>query len=214
MDRIILLVSVIVATLATTYLAPADILACRLETRWQHFYANKDANAIRTIQSALQCCGFRSIHDRAWPFKDADHDDTACERALGYTQSCLAGWRREEQTGAWFVLVAALSSILLKFILAHYEPSSRVWYRGDSADRFESRVNEIDDSSSDEARIDGPARRRITDGEYRDNPEPREDDDQGFHPGAGSEDAENWRDNDDVSGGFRNGGLFPSGLRT
>lgn len=113
-DRIILIASVIIATLATTYLTPSDVLTCRLETRWQNLYMNKNANAIRTIQSSLQCCGFRSIHDRAWPFKDANHDDTACERTLGYTQSCLSGWRQEEETGAWFVLVAALSSILLK----------------------------------------------------------------------------------------------------
>lgn len=89
-----------------------------------------------------------------------------------------------------------------------------MWYRTyDSDDDLNPRINEVDDSDSDGRYIDGPERRRITGQGYRDNPEPREDSDGGLHPGEGHEDAENWGDNDDESGGFRSGAVRVSGLR-
>lgn len=65
-------------------------------------------NSIRTIQDQLQCCGLRSTRDRAWPFKDANHGDNACEGTTGYTQSCLQPWSEQERRVAVLVLVAAV----------------------------------------------------------------------------------------------------------
>lgn len=65
-------------------------------------------NSIRTIQDQLQCCGLRSTRDKAWPFKDANHGDDACERTTGYTQSCLQPWSEQERRVAVLVFVAAV----------------------------------------------------------------------------------------------------------
>lgn len=97
----------VLATISATYIFPSDN-NCHLEQAWQTYYHNKDVNAIRSIQDRLQCCGLRSTRDRAWPFKDRTHDDTACEQSIGYRQSCLAPWSDNERKVAVLVFVAAV----------------------------------------------------------------------------------------------------------
>lgn len=58
-------------------------------------------------QDTNQCCGLRSVHDRAWPFKDRDHGDNACEMQLGYHRSCLTPWRVQQQNVSWMIFAAA-----------------------------------------------------------------------------------------------------------
>ncbi|EED17969.1 hypothetical protein TSTA_117470 [Talaromyces stipitatus ATCC 10500] len=106
-DQSLTLLPVVIATLTATYVSPSDN-NCHLEQAWQEYYHNKDVNSIRTIQDQLQCCGLRSTRDRAWPFKDANHGDNACERTTGYTQSCLQPWSEQERRVAVLVLVAAV----------------------------------------------------------------------------------------------------------
>lgn len=106
-DQLLTLLPVVLATLAATYVAPSDN-NCHLEQTWLSYYRNKDVNSIRTIQDQLQCCGFRSTRDRAWPFKDSTHGDDACERSIGYTQSCLQPWSEQERRVGILVLIAAV----------------------------------------------------------------------------------------------------------
>lgn len=106
-DQSLTLLPVIVATLTATYISPSDN-NCHLEQTWQSYYHRKDVHSIRTIQDQLQCCGLRSTKDRAWPFKDANHGDDACERTTGYTQSCLQPWSEQERRVAVLVFVAAV----------------------------------------------------------------------------------------------------------
>lgn len=106
-NQSITLLPVIIATLTATYISPSDN-NCHLEQTWQSYYHNKDVHSIRTIQDQLQCCGLRSTRDRAWPFKDRNHGDDACERTTGYTQSCLQPWSEQERRVAVLVFAAAV----------------------------------------------------------------------------------------------------------
>lgn len=106
-DQLMTILPTVIATLAATYIAPSDN-NCHIEQKWQSYYHNKDVNAIRTIQDKLQCCGLRSTRDRAWPFKDATHGDDACERTMGYQQSCLQSWSEQEKRIAVLVFASAV----------------------------------------------------------------------------------------------------------
>lgn len=54
---------------------------------------------MKAIQDRLQCCGFKTVKDRAWPFDDAGH----CVRETGRTQACAGLWVKEEHrvVGMW-----------------------------------------------------------------------------------------------------------------
>ena len=101
-------ISTILATIALVYLFPDRILSCNLDQQWQGFFQSKDSHAIRSIQDGFRCCGLRSLHDRAWPFKDRDHGDNACELQLGYQRSCFAPWREYQQSTSWMVFAAVI----------------------------------------------------------------------------------------------------------
>jgi hypothetical protein len=101
------IISTIVATVALVYLFPDKILACSLDQQWQALFQSKNSQAIRAIQDKFRCCGLRSLHDRAWPFKDRNHGDNACELQLGYQRSCLAPWRGYQQSTSWMIVAAA-----------------------------------------------------------------------------------------------------------
>ncbi|RAL11809.1 uncharacterized protein BO97DRAFT_405866 [Aspergillus homomorphus CBS 101889] len=101
--------STLLLTIALIYLSRSSpINACTLDQTWQAFFHARNAPAIRTIQDRLQCCGLRSIHDRAWPFKDRTHDDKACAVQMGYTRPCLGPWRAEEIGVLWMVVVVVV----------------------------------------------------------------------------------------------------------
>ncbi|RAQ62990.1 hypothetical protein COH21_013025, partial [Aspergillus flavus] len=63
---------------------------------------------------SLHCCGFRSVKDRAWPFKDRTHDDDACVEQIGYARACLGPWEQEDKGAAWMVLWAAVLILVVK----------------------------------------------------------------------------------------------------
>ena len=104
----------VIATLALTHVAPPSDLICGLERQWGALFSNKDAEAIRRIQNQFQCCGFRSVNDRAWPFPDRRHKAGACVEAFGRSGSCLGGWRQMEQVTGGLILLVAVVTFLLK----------------------------------------------------------------------------------------------------
>lgn len=107
-------ISTIAATVALAYLFPDRILSCHLEQKWQGFFHSKNSKAIRSIQDEFRCCGLRSLHDRAWPFKDRDHGDNACELQLGYRRSCFAPWRKQQQMTSWMVFASVIFVFAVK----------------------------------------------------------------------------------------------------
>ena len=104
-----LILEIVVATVALSRNTPHSILLCYIEGQWHSYFQATDFDAIAMIQDNFQCCGLRSLHDRAWPFKDRDHGDNACELQLRYRRSCFL---REEQQRlvSSMVIVADLMS--------------------------------------------------------------------------------------------------------
>ncbi|KAK4464643.1 hypothetical protein QBC42DRAFT_262968 [Cladorrhinum samala] len=79
---------------------------CSLEARWAKMYSAHDADGIRRIQDALDCCGLRSTKDRYWPFPHGGppappqnppkkNDPGQCATQFKRSQSCLVPWSRE-----------------------------------------------------------------------------------------------------------------------
>ena len=100
-----LIYETIVATLASTYILPPASLVCGLHTKWEQLYSNKDAEAIKAIQDAFQCCGFKTPKDHAWPFENP----SSCGENFHRNQGCIGEWRKAEQVNAGlFVLVAVV----------------------------------------------------------------------------------------------------------
>jgi len=97
----------VIATLALTYMVPPSNLNCRLDEQWQRLYSNKDETTIRRIQDRYDCCGFKSVLDRAWPFPAKGVSAGACQTKFGRTQSCAGPWRQAEQINAGLFLIVA-----------------------------------------------------------------------------------------------------------
>ncbi|OGM47524.1 hypothetical protein ABOM_004261 [Aspergillus bombycis] len=137
------------ATLALTYLFAPDLLVCQLNNQWQSYYHNKDARAIRAIQDSLHCCGFRSVKDRAWPFKDKSHGDDACVRQIGYDRACLGPWGQEDKSAAWMVFWAAVLVLVVKIASSQLNRGPS-WMRRADANRF-IRISGAEDQEEGEA---------------------------------------------------------------
>ncbi len=90
--------------LSLVYALPSDLRACAADRQWLRMFDNKNERSVRTIQTRLQCCGYNSMHDRAWPFPSRNVDVRTCERTMGYTVACGEMWRH------WEVFVAALTA--------------------------------------------------------------------------------------------------------
>jgi hypothetical protein len=118
----------VLAALAGTYIAPVANLNCGLEETWQELWHTKNGQAIRRIQEAFDCCGLRSLVDRAFPFPGKFVGVDGCKQASGREHSCLGAWREEERkvaglmlmvvglVGAWKVCTPAL---VLPYCLRH-----------------------------------------------------------------------------------------------
>ncbi|POS88397.1 hypothetical protein EPUL_000049 [Erysiphe pulchra] len=102
----------IIATLALAHTVPESALNCALGERWQELFVNKDVQAIRAIQDNLECCGFRSVKDRAWPFKS--NQPSSCAQTYGRSQSCLVPWRRSEKTNASLIFLVVIVVFVTK----------------------------------------------------------------------------------------------------
>ncbi|KAJ5511961.1 hypothetical protein N7453_004064 [Penicillium expansum] len=135
LDQIQTVISTIVATVAIAYLFPDKILSCNLNQQWQEYFQSKDSHAIRSIQDELRCCGLRSIHDRAWPFKDRNHGDNACELQLGYQRSCFAPWREHQQRTSWMVFAAVIFVFAAKVAFVRLSGNRTSWMSAQSASR-------------------------------------------------------------------------------
>ncbi|KAL8934320.1 MAG: hypothetical protein Q9216_005969 [Gyalolechia sp. 2 TL-2023] len=103
----------VIATLAITQMMPSDVTTCGLSQRWQSLWSTHNAEAIKRIQDAHNCCGFKTKKDRAWPFA-GDHGADKCSIMYAREQNCLSGWRRDQQINAGLVLLVAIGTFLIK----------------------------------------------------------------------------------------------------
>lgn len=91
------ILTTILATLYFQDLVPSDTRACELSTRWQRLFRTKDALSIKTIQDALECCGFRSVRDMAWPFPPTE---VQCAARFDRGLACREPWTGALQRSA------------------------------------------------------------------------------------------------------------------
>lgn len=111
---VLIIYDTVIATLALTSMGPANDLICPLERTWSRFFSNKNSAIIRTIQERHQCCGFRNVQDRAWPFPDRSHTTRSCADTFDRQQSCLGDWRQDLQITAGLILLVAVTVFVLK----------------------------------------------------------------------------------------------------
>lgn len=88
---------VAIATLYTTYMVPGAARDCSLSTIWQRLFRAKDAQSVKAIQDAFECCGFRSVKDMAWPFPPVD---VGCAQRFDRALSCQRPWTGALQRSA------------------------------------------------------------------------------------------------------------------
>jgi len=87
----------------------------------------KDAEGIRRIQDAFNCCGFNSARDMAYPFPDASHGSDACLVRYERQRACMEPWRHEEQKVAIMLLVVPLAVFVWKIVIVLSPSSSSAW---------------------------------------------------------------------------------------
>ena len=109
-----LLIPMVPGVQSASYLVTRDIRACLAESKWSHLFRTKNEAAIRSIQDTLHCCGFNSMHDRAWPFPSKSIDAHTCERTTGFAVSCGSSWQHEFLIAAGLNLAA---SVVLEVLL-------------------------------------------------------------------------------------------------
>ncbi|KAB5583545.1 hypothetical protein GE09DRAFT_1278743 [Coniochaeta sp. 2T2.1] len=110
-----ILTTVLFTTFSSTLL-PSQINQCSLSTRWQTLWQGHDANTIRRIQDALDCCGFNSVKDRAWPFPNKNNPQPGCAAQFERTASCAAPWGREMRSAAGVEVGVVLGVGLLQLL--------------------------------------------------------------------------------------------------
>lgn len=101
------ILTTVLATLYSLDLVPSATRDCELSTRWQQLFRTKDEPAIRAIQDALQCCGFRSARDMAWPFPPTG---VQCSARFDRAMACQGPWTAalERNAGLNFGVVLAV----------------------------------------------------------------------------------------------------------
>ncbi|KAK3939253.1 hypothetical protein QBC46DRAFT_316121 [Diplogelasinospora grovesii] len=97
-----LILTTVLATNFASELIPSPIRQCMMESRWKDFWTGHDAESIRRIQDSFNCCGFRTVKDRAWPFPHGKPGDPKVECTTEYhrTIACGAPWEQALQRNA------------------------------------------------------------------------------------------------------------------
>lgn len=86
------IVTTVLATLFFSNVVPSPIRKCILGTTWQRLFSAHDAESIRRIQDALNCCGFNTVRDRAWPFQGHEPPERQCAEIYERTTPCSEPW--------------------------------------------------------------------------------------------------------------------------
>ncbi|KAF2446884.1 hypothetical protein P171DRAFT_442105 [Karstenula rhodostoma CBS 690.94] len=151
-NTLIFIYSTVVITLLGTHAAPPSGLDCGLRGRWETLYRHKDAEAVRTIQDSLKCCGLKNSRDMAWPFPDKTHKATACEDAFGRTNGCLVPWKSEEQRMAGILMAAVALVFLWQFAIIAIPTQRESWLHSVVPDRVSRIIADEDHNDNDGSR--------------------------------------------------------------
>lgn len=77
-------------------------------------FRSKNEGAIRRIQDAFDCCGFKSTLDMAWPFVAKNIGAGECVARYRRNTACEAAWRQTEQVNAGLLLLVATVVFAIK----------------------------------------------------------------------------------------------------
>jgi len=129
---LLLILDAVLITLASTHI-PSSSLSCNLGQRWAQLFQSHDARAIRTIQDALECCGFNTPKDRAYPFPAKHVGPDACMNTYGRDKACGGAWMgKEKQATGIMVAVGGVLAIfkILAVLWAYYQEvrAERRWF--------------------------------------------------------------------------------------
>ncbi|KAK1754418.1 hypothetical protein QBC47DRAFT_461517 [Echria macrotheca] len=116
-----LVFTTVLATLLASDAIPSPVRDCLLETKWKKFWTEHDSEAIRAIQDALGCCGFRSVKDMAWPFPRGQpgapgSGPATCAARYGRTLACRVPWREAMASTAWWDFGVAIGVAVLQIV--------------------------------------------------------------------------------------------------
>ncbi|CAN8103518.1 unnamed protein product [Discula destructiva] len=169
------ILTTVMATLYSLHLVPSAARDCELSTRWQHMFRTKDAQAIRAIQDALQCCGFRSVKDMAWPFPPADlHCSARFDRALACQGPWTIALQRNAGVNLGVVLLVGVLQVIGTLMATRHAGRNasfswtdmlQPWTRRSGADGSASRplltdnhaqIEEVDEEAGESGRVSGP----------------------------------------------------------
>lgn len=106
-------ISIVLATLFFSNIPPSDVRNCMLSTVWQRLFSNHDAESLRRIQDAFNCCGYNSVRDRAWPFPN-HQTARRCEEMYGRTLACGRPLRSALQRASGIEFGVVLMSAILQ----------------------------------------------------------------------------------------------------
>lgn len=96
------IVTTVLATLFFSNVVPSSFRRCILGTTWQHLFSTHDAESIRRIQDTLNCCGFNTVRDRAWPFQGHPPSERQCAEIYERTTPCFEPWRTAlQRSSGW-----------------------------------------------------------------------------------------------------------------
>ena len=110
---ILAMLDTILLTLTAADLRPT-LRTCLLESKWRKLFEAKDSNTIRRIQDVLDCCGFRSVRDQAWPLPHGSNGADACVLRTARTSPCRPGLMQREQSAISMLLAIAVVGLLGK----------------------------------------------------------------------------------------------------
>ncbi|PSR80838.1 hypothetical protein BD289DRAFT_53233 [Coniella lustricola] len=167
------ILATVLATLYFTDLVPnTAVRDCRLATQWQHLFRIKDARSLRAVQDALQCCGFRSVRDMAWPFA-TPAGASQCAAMFDRTLACRVPWaaalRRSAGVNFGVVVAVAMLQIISLFLATRYgaQQSRFVWNGWSHAQQQQQHhphhIEEDEQGTHHEAGVSASSRPLLTD---------------------------------------------------
>lgn len=101
-----------------------------METQWRRFFRAHNQEAIRGIQTALQCCGYNSVRDQAWPFPGQGVDADACVRSLGFHRRCADVWMEEQLTAGRLAMTSGACALvfIVRIMLSPHPNADRLMF--------------------------------------------------------------------------------------
>ncbi|KAK9240062.1 hypothetical protein V1525DRAFT_396754 [Lipomyces kononenkoae] len=112
------------------------------EKKWEHWFQKKSCK-IGRIERALQCCGFSTPYDRAFPFADNDSESGMCVKEYQFTEPCGQKWAYETE-----MVVKSCMFVFFIVLLASFVCLFR-WIRAYRKSKALSREFDVGDEESD-----------------------------------------------------------------